>query len=94
MAKITKDDLLFDYSPVHTSGDNPKKIGSPDNDLLNRQEEYEVVDFINDFLTTYGLTTKGDAHKVERLLHTKVPSTTRNRKDIKTLIAQNWYKWN
>ncbi|CAA0147988.1 conserved hypothetical protein [Tenacibaculum maritimum] len=68
MGVIERKDLKYEYSDVAANGDDPKETGKRDRDRLNRQESYEVVDFINSFCKKYGLTTKEEALEVERLL--------------------------
>ncbi|CAA0260471.1 hypothetical protein [Tenacibaculum maritimum] len=74
MGVIERKELEYKYSDVATNGDDPKETGKRDRDRLNRQESYEVVDFINSFCKKHGLTTKEEALEVEELLQGEVPS--------------------
>ncbi len=47
----------YKYNKRHDAGDNPKAIGHPDRDLLDRTEAYEMVDFINHILKTWNWST-------------------------------------
>ena len=44
MGLISKKDLFYtDYSWTVLAGDDPKIIGMPDSNLLNRKEGYEIL---------------------------------------------------
>lgn len=92
MALITKSDLKYKYNWTATPGDNPKKTGSPDNDLLNRSEGYEVLDYINALASEWNLKQKDSGLKIEMMIHEKVPSNIHSRIKIKAWIAENWKK--
>jgi hypothetical protein len=47
MPLLQKSDLQFEYSWKVISHDNPIITGNPDSTLLNRNEGYEVLAFIN-----------------------------------------------
>lgn len=55
MANFDRSDLkLTHYSSTATGEDDPKLTGSPDSDLFNRAEVYEVVYMLNKVLETLG----------------------------------------
>lgn len=58
MGVITKSDLNYEYSWTSTKEDDPKISGEPDRTLLNRNEGYEVLYFINKFCEIYDLKQK------------------------------------
>lgn len=91
MKLITREDLYYNnYFWTAMSGDNPKIIGEPDSTLLNRQEGYEVLYFINKFAEINGFKKKESATKVERMMQEEVPNNIRSQKNIKEWIEQNW----
>lgn len=90
MAVLGKNDLLYDYSWKAIEGDNPDLTGPPDNALLNRNEGYEVLAFINRFASLYKLQAKLSGLKTEWLIKTHLPSDTRSHKNVRTWLVQNW----
>ncbi len=74
--------------------DNPKIIGAQDSALLNREEGYEMLYFINSLALTWkwedNLTS---LQKLERIIKTEVPSNIRKHSEIKNWIQQH-YKTN
>lgn len=88
---ITKSELKYPYTNDAT--DNKHLTGSPDSDLLNREEDYEMVTFINKYCTAHGLTTLEEALKVERLIKTHLPGNIRSHKDVTTWLENNWAKY-
>ena len=101
MFKFNKSDLYYtDYKrDAKADHDNPKIIGTPDNDLLNRYEGYEVLYFIKSFAKTYSLTDqKGNpvswdvpnANHLERLIREKLPSNIRSHRNVADWILKNW----
>lgn len=89
---FSKSDLKGTYSGTASKGDNPKLTGSPDNDLLNRNEAYEVVHFIQKFAADANWKPEAvpiSGHKVERMIH-KCPSNLRSHANIKKWIIDNW----
>ena len=87
-----KTDLLCHdlYSWKATNGDNSRLIGSPDRDLLNRDEGYEVLAFIRYFMKKYRHTSIADGKKVELMIHLLVPEGIRSRAKIGEWIDENW----
>jgi hypothetical protein len=88
MGVITREDLKYTYNWTTEDGDDPEVTGKPDKDRLDRSEGYEVIDFINSFCKTYGLTTKDEAIEIERLLHKGVPSKMVMKDDIKEWLVE------
>lgn len=90
MALLKRSDLNFDYSWSAVGRDNPKEIGSPDQELLNRQEGYEVLGFLNALAEEHGLN-KFATLEIEEVIHTKVPSSHRTRANIVAWLRQHSY---
>ena len=91
MNAITKEDLYYtNYFWTVLSGDNPKITGEPDSTLLNRQEGYEVLYFINKFAEINELKLKKSVTKVERMIQEEVPGDIRSQRKIMEWIERNW----
>ncbi|MDE0535132.1 hypothetical protein [Tenacibaculum sp. L6] len=93
MGVITREDLQYEYSWKAIPSDNPKVTGDPDSTLLNRNEGYEMLYFINKFCELTNLTTKGDAHKVETMIKEHLPSNTRSQANVRDWLVENWKKY-
>lgn len=98
MFKTSNLSPAYGYNNRHDKGDNPKKIGHPDKDLLDRTEAYEVVDFINSALKTWKWSTPMTPEveivtgsKIEKLMQ-QAPSNLRSRVNISQWIKDNWSK--
>jgi hypothetical protein len=94
MSTLSSQDLIYTYSWNAIAPDNPHFTGSPDSDLLNRREGYEVIKFINHFSATHKIAerslTKADALKVERMIHTALPGTVRSHTKVTEWIRSHW----
>lgn len=82
--------LQYYYSPGSAGGDDPTKRGAPDNFLLNRNEWYEMLYFVNKFANTYRNSKPSAALKAERLIKTVVPMTLRSQQHIESYLLQYW----
>jgi hypothetical protein len=59
MALLAKSDLLFPhYRWTAKPSDNPLLRGEPDESLLNRREDYEVLHFLNQLAEEFGWQRK------------------------------------
>jgi len=91
MALISKSDLYYkDYSWTASSGDDPKITGTPDSTLLNRNEGYEILYFINKFAELHSLKNKSSAIRIEKMIRNDVPSNIHSQHKIKLWIEENW----
>lgn len=92
MADFSEDDLEFqdEYTWTHEKGDNPKKIGHPDQVLLDRDEGYEVLPFINRFMKKHKMVKKESFLKVEDLIKNHLPSNIRSHANITAWLEKNW----
>src|SRR5258705_939708 len=101
MFKISDLDLKYKYNTKHDVGDDPKKIGHPDKDELDRNEAYEMVDYINHLLKSWSwnppLTEKDHlpvGKKIERLIKDHVPKDVHSKvKHIGPWLLANWSKY-
>lgn len=95
---FTRRDLQYShYSWRTTEGDSSRIRGFPDNVLLNRNEGYEVVHFINQFIADQvSWRTESEAsklalgHKIERMIHNNLPGNVRSHLNVQQWIATNW----
>jgi len=86
MATIGKDDLQFTYTWRAIPPDDPRITGTPDSTLLNREEGYEVLAFLNRVCTE----TKAQALKAERMIKQHLPGTTRSHANVLAWLIANW----
>lgn len=69
MSLIEKGDLQYDYQWTSHPGENPMHEGSPDSNLFNREEGYEVLELINEYAERTDIEDKEKALEIERHLH-------------------------
>lgn len=93
MPLLSVSDLTYEYSWTVVSGDNPQITGAPDDALLNRNEGYEMLEFINRVAEVSKWTAKPSALKVERLIKQHLPSDIRTRASIWQWLIDNWNKF-
>jgi hypothetical protein len=82
MGNFTRGDLKYDYDWTTSAGDNRKIIGFPDNILLNRNEGYEVLHFLNRYMEHRGWYGPNSFSKIEAYIHEKLPGNIRSHKKI------------
>lgn len=90
MALLTKADLQYNYSWTTISPDNPEITGVPDSVLLNRNEGYEVLSFINRIAQVSKWTSKVPAIKAEKLIKEHLPSDIRSHSNVWQWLVDNW----
>ena len=90
MALLQRSDLAYQYKWTHEKQDNPHIVGFPDNKLLDRNEGYEVLPYINKFAEKYKLTTKALGRKVEIMIHDNLPGSIRGQAHIEQWLVANW----
>ena len=90
---MTKKDLIYSYSWSVYKDDDPKVSGEPDSTLLNRNEGYEMLYFINKFMQIHSLESIKSANKIEKMIKEYVPSDIRSQKNIKNWLEKNWKKY-
>lgn len=87
---LKKSDLQFTYPAGAAGSDNPALRAAPDSYLLNRNEWYEVLYFVNKFATENGGGNPEVAKKAERLIHRYLPSDKRGQATISEWLIKNW----
>ncbi len=92
--QIGKSDLQRrDYSWRAQPPDDARVRGFPDDVLLDADEGYEVLDFINRFQRAHDRNgeplTRDDALRVERLLQRK-PGNVRSHRRVTEWVLANW----
>jgi hypothetical protein len=91
MTNFKKSDLKLDYSwTAATENDNSKITGVPDSTLLNRHEGYEVLPFLNRYMTSKNWTTTATFNKLENSLRNAVPDEKRSHANIKKWLDDNF----
>lgn len=87
MTNLDKEDLQYkdSYSWKTIPPDDPRVTGVPDSTLLNRNEGYEVLAFINRISPTVAT-----ALKAERLIKQHLPGNVRSHANVLTWITTNW----
>lgn len=93
MALLNKSDLKYEYVWTTYQDDDPRITGKPDSTLLNREEGYEMLYFINKFAKLYNLKKKASGLKIEEMIKSRLPSNIRSQEKIKTWIYDNWKKY-
>lgn len=95
MGLLQKSDLLFknEYSWNALIGDDPRITGEPDSTLFNRNEGYEVLYLINKLAEKWGLSSKFDRLKIERMIKNNLPSDIRSQENVKEWIFNNWERY-
>ena len=91
--KLVPSELNYDYKWTAYQGDDPKITGSPDNTLLNRNEGYEMLYFINRLAEIWKLQQKISLLKIEKMIKNHLPSNIRSQINVKNWIYSNWKKY-
>lgn len=92
MGLLVKSDLQYkdEYSWTTTGDDVPKITGIPDSTLLNREEGYEVLAFINRFAKKHSFRQKDSGLKVESMIHDHLPGDVRSHANVEKWLVENW----
>ena len=93
MSQLSKSDLQFTYSWTAIPPDDARLTGVPDSTLLNRNEGYEVLAFINRMDTATKWPDKTGALKVERLIRNHLPGDVRSHAHVWKWLVDNWQKY-
>lgn len=88
MANFGTGALRYQYSWHRTEGDS-RVTGFPDNILLNRSEGYEMLHFINKYMTTRGLTSLENFQVVEQSIKQSVPGNLHSHANIRNWLDNN-----
>ncbi|SKB40730.1 hypothetical protein [Daejeonella lutea] len=69
MANFTKEDLAYPgYKHTAWPDDDPRLTGKPDSTMLNRNESYEMVYFINRYMSANNWKLKKTFQRLEAYL--------------------------
>jgi hypothetical protein len=91
MANFKKSDLKLTYKwTASAENDDSKIVGFPDNVLLDRHEGYEVLPFLNKYMTDKAWTTKSTLNKLEDTLRDKLPGDVRSHANIRKWLNNNF----
>jgi len=93
LGPLKRSDLQFHYPPGASGDDNPALRGTPDNDMLNRTEWYEMLYFVNKFANTSGNSSAIIAKKTERLIKKHLPADIRSHANVTKWLLENWMKY-
>lgn len=93
MGLLQKSDLKHTYSWTAISPDDPKITGKPDSTLLNRNEGYEVLAFINSFAAANNFRQKETGLKIETLIKKHLPGDTRSHANVRKWLVDNWKRF-
>lgn len=89
MANFGRTALRYAYNWTVTEGDSKRVIGFPDNVLLNRSEGYEMLYFINRYMTTRNLSSLNDFQILERYIKESIPTNYRSHSNIRQWLDLN-----
>lgn len=91
MANFKSSDLKLTYSwTAAAENDNAKITGIPDSTLLDRNEGYEVLPFLNRYMTSKGWTLVTTFNKLENSLRNDLPGDQRSHANIKKWLDSNF----
>lgn len=80
----------YKWHKPKSKSDNLEITGSTDNDLLNRNEGYEMIYFIKQFMRKRKLKSIDAGKKVESLIHEYLPGDIRERSKVENWLTENW----
>jgi hypothetical protein len=90
MALLNTNDLQFQYSWTTISPDDARVTGVPDSTLLNRNEGYEVLAFLNRLAQASKWANKAPALKAERMIKNHLPGNIRSHANVWQWLIDNW----
>lgn len=91
MANFKKGNLKLKYSwTASVEDDNAKITGFPDSALLDRNEGYEVLPFLNRYMTVKNWSTESTLNKLEDSLRNDLPGTTRSHVNVRKWLDENF----
>ncbi len=91
MPKFDRYSLMYNYS--WSEADKAKiHKHSTDDDIIDRNNGYHVLDFMNSFFQLSGLMSLDSFHKLENLIYKHLPEKYTTRGEMKNWIGKNWNK--
>ena len=91
MANFGRGSLRYSYSwTASKEHDNARITGFPDNYLLDRTEGYEVLPFINRYMTAKGWVNEATFQGIEHSIRVNLPGNVRGHRTIKDWLELNF----
>jgi hypothetical protein len=91
MANFKRSDLKLHYSwTASAENDNAKITGFPDNVLLDRHEGYEVLPFLNRYMTEKAWSSLSTLNRLEDALRDRLPGSIRSHANIRKWLNDNF----
>jgi hypothetical protein len=90
MDTFTKENLTYEYNWSQYEKVDPRISGIPDDTEFNRKEGEEVFYIINHLTDHVAWDVGNFAHRIERLIHDRLPEEITNQKDTIEWIRKNW----
>lgn len=91
MANFTRSNLQYVYSwNAAKENDNARITGFPDSYLIDRHEGYEVLPYINRFMTYHNYTLLSTFHRIESAIRLDLPANIRGHASIKRWLETNY----
>lgn len=91
MPGFDKFSLLYTYS--WTDEDKAKLYKhTTDDDIIDRKNGYQLLDFMNHFFKISGLMTLDSFHRLEKLIGRHLPEKYTTRGEMKNWLGRNWNK--
>lgn len=91
MSLFKKGDLKYTYNWDEDSLAKTFRSINQD-DIIDRTNGYQILEFINRFLAINGLFTISSLHRLEKLICRYMPEKLNTRNEMKMWLGQNWNK--
>lgn len=93
MALLISNDLQYQYSWTAIAPDDARVTGVPDSTLLNRNEGYEVLAFLNRLAHASKWTNKAPALKAEIMIKNHLPGNIRSHANVWQWLVDHWQQY-
>lgn len=91
MANFNKKSLRYEYNwAAYKENDNAKIIGFPENYFLDRNEGYEVLPFINKYMSSRNWAYEFTFRNLEKVIREELPDTIEGHNTIKQWLDENF----
>lgn len=90
MATFKQSDMQYSYRWTARPEDNPNFRKGSDYRNFNRNEGYELLFTINEFLSKRGLTSAASGQKAEKLIKEKLPSRVFTHSELYKWLTDKW----
>jgi hypothetical protein len=91
MSKFDRFSLRYTYSWSDTDKAKTHKHIT-DDDIVDRNNGYQVLDFMNRFFEMLWLISLDSFHRLENLIYKHLPEKCVSRGDMKDWLGKNWNK--